>query len=136
MSNPSSYQKLVKLGRRKKWQSVEELEKRIEEYFAETSEFDVTITGLALYLGTTRQTLVDYGKDDEFAGLIKQAKLCVENAYERDLRRRGRSGDIFALKNFGWKDERKTDITSAGERIQPGVIESKAADILEEDENQ
>ena len=51
----------------------------------------------------------DYGKRDKFSDAIKKYKLMVQNAYERDLRRKGRSGDIFALKNFGWTD--RTELT-------------------------
>ena len=36
---------------------------------------------------------------------IKSAKLKVENDYEIALRKTGRAGDIFGLKNFGWKDQ-------------------------------
>ncbi len=55
------------------------------------------------------------GVDPEIIRLIKKAKLKVHNAYERDLRNRGRSGDIFALKNFGWKDQQDHDHTTGGQ---------------------
>jgi hypothetical protein len=38
--------------------------------------------------------------------LINHAKLRIENSYELSLRKNGRSGDIFALKNFGWSDKK------------------------------
>jgi hypothetical protein len=59
-----------------------------------------------------------YDKDDrEYSAAVKKAKLKVENGYERDLKKHGRSGTIFALKNFDWKDKQETDITSNGETI-------------------
>lgn len=76
-----------------------------------------SITGLALALDTTRQTLVNYEAKDEFIDAIKKAKLRVENQYEIALQKSGKSGDIFALKNFDWKDKSETDITSKGEKI-------------------
>ncbi len=77
-----------------------------------------TITGLALALDTTRETLLDYEKRDEFSDTIKKAKLRVENQYEKSLQESGRSGDIFALKNFNWKDNKGIDHTSGGEPIK------------------
>jgi len=68
-----------------------------------------SITGLALALDTSRQTLVEYEEKDEFIDTIKKAKLMVENQYEQALQRQGRSGDIFALKNFDWKDKTETE---------------------------
>jgi hypothetical protein len=84
---------------------------------------DYTITGLALALDTSRQTLVEYEAKDEFIDAIKKAKLRVENSYEHSLREKGRSGDIFALKNFNWKDKSEQDITSDGEKIEGVTIE-------------
>lgn len=47
-------------GRPLKFQSVEELEEKIEAYFDETAKDEWTITGLANALGTSRETLMDY----------------------------------------------------------------------------
>ena len=51
------------------------------------------------------------------ATVVKKAKEMVHNAYEKDLRRKGRSGDIFALKNFGWTDQRNVDLSTGGKPI-------------------
>jgi len=102
---------MAKVGRPLKFESVEELEKKINEYFDKTPKTEITITGLALALDTSRETLCNYEKKDEYFDTIKKAKDKVQLEYELDLRRKGRSGDIFALKNFGWKDkiEQKID---------------------------
>lgn len=84
-----------------------------------------SITGLALALDTTRQTLVDYEEKDEFTDTIKKAKLRVENQYEIALQEKGRSGDIFALKNFKWQDKTETDVTTGGEKIDGFVVSFK-----------
>lgn len=96
-------------GRPLKFNSVEELKHLIDLYFFECDETKTayTITGLALALNTCRQTLLDYEKRDEFLDTIKNAKLRVENDYELSLRARGSAGDIFGLKNFGWKDKQE-----------------------------
>lgn len=111
MSNP--------VGRPLKFESVKQLSEVADRYFDETPEEEWTITGLALALDTTRETLMDYENKDEYSDTIKKYKLRVHNAYEKDLRKKGRSGDIFALKNFGWKDKTEQDITTGGEKINP-----------------
>lgn len=107
------------MGRPLKFQSKEQLEKAIELYFAETPKDEWTITGLALALDTSRKVLCEYDDKEEFSNTIKRAKLIVENGYEIDLKKHGRTGTIFALKNFDWKDKNETDITTGGEKINP-----------------
>lgn len=96
-----------------KFQSVEELQKKIDEYFDSCNEESepITITGLALALDTSRETLCNYEEKAEYFDTIKRAKLRVQHAYEKRLVRRGNGGDIFALKNFGWVDSQKVDTT-------------------------
>lgn len=94
-------------GRPLKYKTVEEIEPLIEAYFKNTPKDEWTITGLALALDTSRKTLVDYEGRDEFCNTIKRAKDIIENGYEIDLKKSGRTGTIFALKNFDWKDERQ-----------------------------
>ena len=94
-------------GRPLKFQSVEEMQEKIDEYFKNTPDEELTVTGLALALDTDRHTLINYENKDEFFHTIKKAKTIVENSYERALRKNGRTGDIFALKNFGWQDKQE-----------------------------
>lgn len=103
-------------GRPLKFKSVEELQEKIDGYFSlcATDKEPITITGLALALDTTRDLLVNYGKKDEFSDTIKKAKLKVENEYEKRLVKRGSSGDIFALKNFGWSDKQEVENSFKG----------------------
>lgn len=92
-----------------KFQSVEELQAQIDDYFATCPKDEWTITGLALALDTSRKVLVEYEDKDEFSNAVKKAKLKVENGYEIDLKKSGRPGTIFALKNFDWKDKTETE---------------------------
>ena len=98
-------------GRPPKWNTPEELQADIDKYFEDCKESKepLTITGLALALDTTRETLMDYQNNDVFSYTVKKAKLRIENAYEKRLIANGRAGDIFALKNFGWKDKQEIE---------------------------
>ena len=93
-------------GRPLLFKTPADLAKAINKYFKETEVCNYTITGLCLAIGTSKQVLIDYGNRDDYREIVLQAKLFVENAYELSLRKNGRPGDIFALKNFGWRDER------------------------------
>lgn len=116
-------------GRPLKFESVAKLQKAIDDYFAKTKEEEWTITGLALALDTDRQTLINYQERPEYFDAVKKAKEMVHNAYEKDLRKKGRGGDIFALKNFGWTDQQQIDHTSGGKPIViPNDVLSKHSD--------
>lgn len=96
---------LRKIGRPLKIETPEQMKKILNEYFETTEENKLTITGLCLALGLDKSTFYDYEKREEFKEIVRQARLIVENSYEISLRENGRTGDIFALKNFGWKDQ-------------------------------
>lgn len=98
-------------GQPLKFKTVEELQEKIDKYFASCDENEepISITGLALALGTSRETLCNYENKDGYFDTIKRAKLYVEHAYEKRLIKRGNGGDIFALKNFGWVDKQEVD---------------------------
>ena len=105
-----------KRGRPLKFKSAAELEGKIEEDIAEcvrTGE-PLTVTGLALALDTTRETLMDYQEKNGYSDAVKRAKLRIENAYEKRLIARGNGGDIFALKQFGWKDRMEQAVELSG----------------------
>lgn len=112
-------------GRPLKFENVEALQKQIDAFFAEEEKKKrpLTITGLALALDTSRETLMNYEERPEFFDTIKRAKLRVEQDYEFGLRTRGNAGDIFGLKNFGWRDQQHTDITSNNEKLSFGWVD-------------
>ena len=120
-------------GRPFKFTDPIDLQNRLEIYFNNVNQEDWTITGLALSLDCDRDTLLNYetnknnqseGVPEDVIRLIKKAKMLVHNAYELDLRKKGRSGDIFALKNFGWKDRQETAMTDPdGNSIQPVYVQ-------------
>lgn len=113
-------------GRPLKFQTVEELQNKILDYFTVCSETKrpLTITGLALHLDTTRETLLDYEERDIFTDTIKRAKLTVQNYVEEYLfTGKNTAGAIFNLvNNYNWTNKSQTDVTSGGEKIQYNVI--------------
>jgi hypothetical protein len=103
------------MARPYKFTNARKLKDDIDKYFNTTSEEQWTVTGLCMTLECDRETILNYEKlyDNEehsekvgqdIIRLIKNARMKVHNGYEIDLRKRGGSGAIFALKNFGWKD--------------------------------
>lgn len=103
-------------GRPMKWKTAEEIKPMIDKFFLETPKDEWTITGLALALDTSRLTLIEYCEraergevDIEFINTIRKAKEQVEHSYEIDLKKSGRTGTIFALKNFDWKDKSEVE---------------------------
>lgn len=92
-------------GRPLKFESPEVLQERIDLYFDNTAIHLQTITGLALALDTSRETLCNYENKDQFFDTIKKAKDRIEHAYEMRGLQVGNAFDIFRLKNMGWKDK-------------------------------
>jgi hypothetical protein len=102
-------------GRPLLFKTKEELQNKIDLYFEEVPKEEWTITGLAIALDTSRETLCNYEAREEYFDTIKKAKDMVEHSYEVDLKKSGRTGTIFALKNFDWKDKQETDMNLKGE---------------------
>ena len=102
--------------------SVEILQKKIDAYFEEVAgkaykdnngivhQEPLTITGLALALGTTRKTLIDYENKGEYSDTVKLAKTRVEHYAEKRLFGTSPTGAIFALKNYDWKDKSESEV--------------------------
>lgn len=100
-------------GRWKLYESPEQMQEVIDQYFDE-AEDKPTIAGLAVALGMTRQSLLNYERDSAFFDTVKRAKSRVEARVEERLTfEGGGAGCIFNLKNnFGWVDKTETDINA------------------------
>jgi len=100
-------------GRPPKYNTKEEMQEKIDKYFAECDkERDpYTVTGLAIALDIDRRTLLNYSEKDEFFPTIKKAKLRVENYLEKRLiKDSSTTGIIFNLKNnYDWKDKQEIE---------------------------
>lgn len=102
-------------GRPLKFKTVEELEYKIELWLSErkNQKLPLTITSLAVYLDTSRETLLDYEDKDEYSDAIKKAKmLCHQYAEDALFRETGQvAGAIFSLKNnYDWRDKSELDL--------------------------
>ncbi len=176
-----------KIGRPKKWETVEELEEQIQAYFdscfmAKTERqrvrvenpdcecdlgagdckcrpiyemIDVpvkdkfgnqiylqiqpfTITGLALALDTTRETLLDYEKKPEnaaFSDTIKKAKQVVLQFNEKRLHSSNQvTGVIFNLKNnFNWVDRMENANLNANVNVDDEKVKTKVSSMFDDD---
>ncbi len=117
-------------GRPLKFPTVKALQASVDAFFESCYEIDeetgkkyqvepFTITGLALALDTSRETLMDIencnaGYSKEFSDCILRAKLKCHNYAEKQLyTAKSAQGPIFALKQYGWKDERSIEVTGA-----------------------
>lgn len=78
-----------------------------------------TVTGLSLHLGfCNKSSLYDYSNKDEFSNSIKRAISRIEKHHEIAIAKGDKcTGNIFALKNFGWKDKSEIDHTTNGKDL-------------------
>lgn len=73
----------------------------------------MTISGLAVFLDTSRETLINYQERPEFFDTIKEAKDIIENHWEQRLDGSNVTGVIFNLKNnWKWADKTEQEITN------------------------
>lgn len=80
-----------------------------------TDQIPYTITGLALALDTSRETLINYEDKEEYFDTIKRAKIKCQNYAERSLFSTTPTGPIFNLKNnYGWQDKTEQNINHQG----------------------
>jgi hypothetical protein len=125
------------VGNRRKYKTVEEMDKVIENYFKECDDNDepYTITGLAIRLGFYgRQELLnylDYVDENEktYSDSIKRAKArCEEKLIKNMLTNKyNPTAGIFVLKNnYGYKD--KQEVENSGTQSMVISIQGDASD--------
>ena len=99
-----------KPGRPRKY-TPSQAQKLIDGFFnhCDHAEKPYTITGLALALDTSRQSLCNWVEGGgEMAAVVERAKTRVEHFLEELLlTARNPVGAIFALKNHGWSDRQQ-----------------------------
>lgn len=104
----------VKLGRKLKYKTADELEEHISDYFKHCQHDRLVpgICGLANWLGITRATLLNYEKNSEledYNEIVQRAKTTIEAYNEQILYSKNNSGAQFVMKNnFGYNAEQKT----------------------------
>ena len=100
-------------GRPRTISSPEEMLTRGYEYFENCKEKGehILVTGLVLALGLScRDSLIEYGKREEFTDAVKELKSVCENYAENRLYSNSPTGAIFALKNYGWIDKQQNEV--------------------------
>lgn len=134
------------MGRPLKFSSAEELQEKIDNYFKHCDEEcklfvdektgkskviykPYTVSGLAVYLDTTRDLLIDYAEKDEFSDTVKRAKAKIAASLEeRTLT--GAYNSTFAIfsfkNNFGWRDKQEVSDTTQQDYEQ--YLKSKSKD--------
>ncbi len=103
----------------------------IDDYFKNCDENNIpyTITGLAIALDTTRESLREYEARPEFVDAIKKAKHRCEGYAERfGYTAKNPAFAIFCLKNYGWTDSQKVDVS-----IDAGIMAAVAAALTKGD---
>ena len=107
-----------KLGRPRIFNTPDQMQKKIDAYFAEcdSSQTPYTIADLCLFLGfaETQQLWGYQDRYEDFADTVKKARLRVEGQRERALMAPPKgsfpAGVIFALKNcHGWRDKSEVE---------------------------
>lgn len=121
MAQTSSTSTDKTVGRPLKFEDIDKLKAAISTYFKKCDDESrpYTITGLALALDTSRETLLNYEARPEFFDTIKAAKEKCENYVEEYLfNGKNVAGGIFNLvNNYGWQNRQNTDITSGGKPV-------------------
>lgn len=105
---------MAERGRPRAFNSVEELESKINNYFEYCNKENkpYTMSGLAYYLDVDRKTIVNYTKDEEYFPTIKKARDRVQMQLEENalMNISNSTFTIFNLKNnFDWKDRIETN---------------------------
>jgi len=102
------------MGRPMKYSDPDKLQEAIDLYFESlvvdmpdgtTMSKPPLLSGLAYALDIDTETLRNYGKKDDFFGIVKRARQKVEMAFEERLLSNAPTGAIFNLKaNFMYRD--------------------------------
>lgn len=110
-----------KYGKQLSIKTREQLKKAIKRYFDECDTGDkngepipYTNSGLALSLGISRATLINYRNSEQYGDIISIARTRIENSMEKRLFGKAQCvGAIFALKNSfpGWVDKSETKVS-------------------------
>ena len=97
------------MARPKLYETKEEVQEIIDAYFSLCDQLEkpYTMSGLANALNMSRQSLINYSKEDEFFDTIKKARAEVEQQLEENalMGKANSTFTIFNLKNnYGWRD--------------------------------
>lgn len=145
-----------KRGRPRKFNSVEEMQQAIDEYFSKCDSVTrtvlvgkppmpmnisdpdpYTVEGLAKALEVDRHTLLHYEKNPEYSEYfttVKNAKIRIqENTVIRALKGNSNPAvSIFVMRNnFGYEDTQRFDITTA--KVVKNLSKEQIAEIISDE---
>lgn len=89
------------------YSSPEDLQQKVDAYFADGRNYPFKITSLCLAIGfSSRQSFYNYKKKSEFSHILETAHLKIQEGHEERLflTEGNITGSIFALKSMGWCD--------------------------------
>lgn len=98
-----------------------------------------TMTGFAVYIDSSRETLNEYSNKEEFVDAIKRIKeICHAYAEESLFVGKNPTGAIFNLKNnYGWTDKTELDLGNKDNKpfevtnLTDEELEKKAVELAE-----
>lgn len=117
-------------GRPPAYKTAKEMQAVFDKYLQECIEKDKrpTISKAAFVLGfESRQSFYDYEKKPDFSYTVKRIRLFIESVYEENIEKG--AGFIFALKNFGWTDSQKIELSNDLDSLTEEQIEQKIAEL-------
>lgn len=133
---------MAKLGRPLRFNDAEGLELLIRQYLehCEVKDKPLTMSGLALWLGISRQTLVNYSYRDDFFDTISEARALVEADMEERMlaNKSNATASIFSLKNnFKWTDKQEIEAknTNVNQNIDMSNLSTSDLKELLKNEN-
>lgn len=105
----------METGRPKLYESKEEMQEIIDAYFSLCDQLEkpYTMSGLANALNMSRQSVINYSKEEEFFDTIKKARGEIEQQLEENalMGKSNATFTIFNLKNnYGWQDKSELEV--------------------------
>jgi len=122
-----------------KYETVEELQKAIDNYFevdaymgeGEDRAYLPTMAGLALSLDVDRRTIVNYSHNESYFPTIRKAKAKIEAFIETRLYGNNVTGCIFNLKNnFDWKDKQEIETKDTTQDVSDEDLNAKIMELM------
>ena len=119
-------------GRPLKFKTAEDLQKRIDEYFAwaEDKGLPLSIERLAVFLDVDRKTVYNYSDKEDFFPTIKKAREYIY-AFQVEQGMLGKlhpAFTIFLMKNQGYSDRQEHDLSGTIKILPPDFLIEKEDD--------
>lgn len=126
-------------GKPKLFRNPKELQERIDYYFNNYSRY--TVEGLCVFLGITRQTLLNYETEKQYKDYFDIVKIAKQkifaNLIERGLdegKQNNSALTIFLLKNYGYTDKQEVEHSGGvSNKITITVLENDSPPLADDE---